>query len=86
MTTLRTYLAAKLTADGYEGLAGECCGCKLGNLAPCEAANLDECAPGYRHYCEKCPNWDENDDNECPMEYEGGWCVTASKGWPEVAP
>lgn len=50
MSDLRDYLAAKLAADGYDGLAGDCCGCELDDLMPCQCNPL-ACAPGHKTAC-----------------------------------
>lgn len=35
-----------LETHGYDGLAGEGCGCTLDDLAPC--GHMDECVPGIK--------------------------------------
>jgi len=84
MTTLQTYLAAKLAEDGYSGLAGENCGCTLEDLFACDGPAGD-CVPGYRHECAECPHVNCNDGDSCPVEDGGtGCCISASKDWPEA--
>lgn len=57
MTDLRTYLADKLRADGFDGLCDpySSCGCGLDDLAPCCRDPLGEipvgCQPAYSVPC-----------------------------------
>lgn len=37
-----------LTAHGYDGLAGDECGCGVDDLAPCGFCNLDECKAAHK--------------------------------------
>jgi len=43
-------ITAYLVANGFDGLAGDECGCVIGDLFPCDCAN-PRCVPGYRHDC-----------------------------------
>lgn len=40
-----------LKARGYDGLAGDECGCKLDDLMPCGEPHLVDCVPGHRVKC-----------------------------------
>ncbi len=40
-------MRAYLTEHGYDGLAGDDCGCLLSDLAPCNDPMID-CVAGYR--------------------------------------
>lgn len=40
-----------LRANGYDGLAGEECGCECGDLMPCDDPNIDNCVPGHKIPC-----------------------------------
>ena len=58
MTDLRTYLAAKLKADGYDGLCSATCGCGADDLMPCgepglecQTARLVKATPAVCHSC-----------------------------------
>jgi len=42
-----------LSANGYDGLAGDECGCELSDLFPCDCDGGD-CQPGYRWTCDTC--------------------------------
>ena len=52
-----------LTANGYDGLCGEGCGCSLNDLIPCESDCMD-CVPAYKwegtpeEVCGQCDAWD----------------------------
>jgi len=48
-----------LTANGYDGLCGDNCGCGIDDLAPCGAFPGD-CEPAFVHKCNSCP-----DKNKC---------------------
>ena len=81
--TLREYLAQRLTADGFDGLAcaHHDCGCAIDDLGDCSGTDLAACQPDYRHDCEWCPR---HAIGNCPFGYEdAGHCVTTSKDWPE---
>lgn len=43
-----------LTANGYDGLTDNTCGCSLDDLAPCGewSENAMSCVPGYRVPCD----------------------------------
>lgn len=53
-----------LRENGFDGLAGDGCGCEVDDLAPCESIS-NECIPGYKI---------ENPDKD-----EGGWVTTDKK-------
>jgi hypothetical protein len=84
MTTLQTYVATHLRADGFSGLCSSDCGCSCKNddeLWPCDGPGFD-CVPGYHHDCLECPRREEEN---CPMDgggYADGYCVSAGKDWP----
>lgn len=60
MTVLKI-LEEYLKANGFDGLAGDECGCEIGDLAPCE--NPLNCKPAYKTDCGGC---------DCG----GDWCLT----------
>jgi len=56
-----------LKTRGFEGLAGDGCGCSLDDLMPCDQFSI-ECAPAYRRKCDK-----ENCDSDC--DGPGDFCM-----------
>jgi hypothetical protein len=74
-----------LSANGFDGLCGEECGCGLDDLAPC-VDKMDGCVPAYRVPCppardRKCSEIDTylyrpekptgNACQGCPYSYDG---------------
>ncbi|HUX59207.1 MAG TPA: hypothetical protein VMV77_19710 [Bacteroidales bacterium] len=56
---LKAALREYLEDDGYEGLAGDNCGCELNDLMACGGDGLD-CEPGYKVPCtEECEYHDQ---------------------------
>ena len=51
--TLREIVKEWLKANGYDGLAGDCCGCFINDLFPCDNPN-ENCVAGYSRECLKC--------------------------------
>ncbi len=54
--TVTEIVTRYLKRHGYDGLAGDGCGCGLGDLAPC-CDNITDCTPGYAADCtcgERC--------------------------------
>lgn len=90
---VREIVECYLKAHGFDGLAGDECGCQIGDLAPCyDRDNVLNCQPGYVHTCDTCPSGvrtgEDPDDTEdpCPVDdhpQDGGWCISTEK--PEVA-
>jgi len=77
--TLRDYLATKLQEDGYDGLAGEGCGCENDDLAPCGEDCL-ACAPGHRVACTAETGIDAPGCyEECTAPGVGEWCMRPGK-------
>ena len=64
--TVKEIVEKYLRENGYDGLAGEDCGCGLDDLAPCESCTF-ECVPAYRVMCNGKPEVDEDGetDHEC---------------------
>ena len=48
--TIRELIAKYLRDNGYDGLAGDECGCGLDDLMPCD--NPLECVPGHAVPCD----------------------------------
>lgn len=74
---LRNIVEKWLKDNNYDGLAGDCCGCELNDLMPCDEPNA-ECQPVYKRICpgeEKCPNAEE-----CPFPEIGIMCMSTTKG------
>jgi len=74
MTTVREIIAKHLTDNGFDGLAGDECGCALSvdgkDLFPCDSCP-DECQPGYKWECGQCPGVVEE---WCHLLYGTGGC------------
>ncbi|MEN6492609.1 MAG: hypothetical protein ABFC85_11530 [Rectinema sp.] len=65
--TPKEVIVKYLQGNGFDGLAGEDCGCGLDDLAPCESCNTFECSPAYRTMCDGNPKPDEDGetDHDC---------------------
>ena len=48
---VRQIVITHLKAEGFDGLAGEDCGCGLDDLMPCENYRLRDCKPATRIVC-----------------------------------
>ena len=61
MTRPRRYTAAWLTAHGYDGLAGEGCGCDVDDLYPCQDGyDAGTCKPAWlckKPICARGKEW-----------------------------
>ena len=75
MTTVRQIIASYLLVGGFDGLAGDECGCDKTDLFPCDACP-DQCVPGYRWECETCP---EAKRDDCEHVYGGSGCYRTTK-------
>ena len=52
MTDVRGIIIEFLTANGYDGLADDECGCGIDDLAPCGGTCIPlDCEPAYRWRC-----------------------------------
>jgi hypothetical protein len=65
--TVKDIIEKYLRENGYDGLAGEDCGCGLDDLAPCCEPIPADCVPAYRVMCDGKPPVDEDGetDHEC---------------------
>ena len=76
---VRVIIARYLKDNGFDGLAGDECGCETGKagdeLFPCDACP-DQCVPGYRWECGQCPGGVEE---RCEFLYGNGGCYRATK-------
>ena len=70
--TVREVVKEYLTTNGYDGLAGDYCGCSLDDLMICDAYSGD-CVVGYKHLMtQEYSDWlsendPENGVNEVPV-------------------
>ncbi len=64
----REIILKYLQENGYDGLAGEDCGCGIDDLCPCDAAIPTECVPARLRTCDGRPKIDDDGepDHECP--------------------
>ena len=46
--TIREIAKQWLTQNGYEGLAGDDCGCEVDDLMPCDEPHIYNCVPGHK--------------------------------------
>ena len=67
-----------LRDHGYDGLAGDGCGCSVNGLAPCD--NIGEtCEPAHRRTCgPDCPLWED-----CENKQRGQNCYVAARHYEE---
>ena len=73
---LREIVKNWLKENGYEGLAGDNCGCELDDLMPCEQPGI-ECQPGYKNICPGADKCDHSE--ECPAPNTGIMCMSTKK-------
>jgi hypothetical protein len=66
-----------LKDNGFDGLAGDNCGCGLDDLMPCEEPSID-CVLAKHIKCEGCPNNDGNCDIQ-PLAKSGCYVVAEVK-------
>ncbi len=74
--SMRDIVGEWLKQNGYDGLAGNECGCELGDLMCCDEPRAD-CVAGHKITC-PC----SRADAEGGCEYEGfnnHWCIMAGK-------
>lgn len=70
--TVRDMVRDWLLTHGYDGLAGDDCGCLLSDLMPCD--DPVGCVPGHKVTC-------RDDCTDCPIggENKGLWCVKSGR-------
>lgn len=73
MSDVRGIIIEFLTAHGYEGLAGNECGCDLDDLAPCGSCVPLDCEAGYRWRCAAGCHRLTDEGEGCIFEGEGCW-------------
>ena len=80
--TVKEIVKKWLEDNGYDGLAGEDCGCKLDDLFCCQQEGVERCVAGHEVAC-PCPRHTEGNGDEFGCEYAddntGQWCVVAGK-------
>ena len=75
MRNVREILADWLIANGYDGLAGDDCGCPLDQLICCDE-DPSQCVPGYKVEC--TPEKAAECDWSCWC-HEGESCISSTK-------
>lgn len=60
-----------LVANGYDGLAGDECGCMIDDLMPCEQICPAVCVPGKKAECKNCGSQIITPDGKDAEECEG---------------
>lgn len=73
--TVSMIVAQYLEEHGYEGLAGDYCGCKVGELFTCcdfdsASEKIPNCQPGHLTDC---------DPETCPAGGDCDWHITAGE-------
>lgn len=79
---IRKIVEQWLRVNGYDGLAGDGCGCQISELFCCEYPDMDGCQPGYKITCpgaDMCPI-----SEDCPAPGSGIWCMSATKQSKDV--
>ena len=70
--SIKEILEKYLKDNKYDGLAGERCGCQIGDLMPCYNPSPN-CTPGYKRPCSDCLLI------ACETRLEVGWCMQEEK-------
>lgn len=82
MSDVRGIIIEFLTAHGYEGLAGNECGCGLDDLAPCGPCVPLDCEAGHRWRCAAGCHRLTDEGEGCRFEGEGCWRPERQGGDP----
>ena len=69
--TTREIIIEHLQSAGFDGLAGEDCGCGLDDLMPCGESFAD-CVPAHRWVCSPTCPMVSGHEAYCEFEGEGG--------------
>ncbi len=70
-----TEIAAKYaTENGFDGFAGDECGCSIDDMLTCDTAC--DCRPAYHVPCDKCERYDDKDDCEIGVNEYGCYFTT----------
>ena len=70
-----------LTENGYDGLAGDECGCSTNDICPCDDYGWD-CVAGHRVTVETCTIKETCTHKLCDehgYNIPNGWCIVAGK-------
>lgn len=70
-------IADYLRHNGFDGLAGDNCGCSIEDIGACDTISCS-CQPAYRHIKPDC----ENCEIECDAKGEGRDCFRTDKPEP----
>jgi len=63
-----------LKAHGFDGLAGDECGCELDDLMPCREPDILHCVAGRKVKCDP-------DNEDCRLDHRG-WHMEEAKEKP----
>lgn len=63
--SMREYVARKLREDGFDGLAGEDCGCGVDDLMPC-CEPWSDCTPAFKWECSAPCDIHDRDEDGAP--------------------
>ena len=61
-----------LKAHGFDGLAGDECGCEISDLMPCDEPMVS-CEAGHKRICSECK---DKDVCELKAAYDCDWCIS----------
>ncbi len=78
MMTVLEIIQKYLKDNGYDGLAGDECGCGFDNLATCDTPLA--CNPGWK--CPKpgpCSEWEDSDTYYCALRHGSDECIAQVK-------
>lgn len=67
-----------LKANGYDGLAGDDCGCEIFDLMPCDEFG-GKCVPGHKMTKDNCKLKEKCEEGYCESNDFNGWCIIAGK-------
>ena len=76
--TVGEILKKYLQDNGYDGLAGDECGCKIDDLFPCESCDIYQCEPGYLVTKGSHPDYDFDDTFEFDWK-DVDWFISTEK-------
>lgn len=83
VSDVRGIIIEFLTANGYDGLADDECGCGIDDLAPCGGTCIPlDCEPAYRWRCAAGCHRLKDEGEGCMFEGEGCWRPEPQLGEP----
>jgi hypothetical protein len=68
--TVEEIIEKYLKENGFDGLAGDCCGCALGDFMPCECGGKD-CVPAFLYIPVENAETNCPDFRKCEVLYSG---------------